>query len=242
MEAHEGHDHMVTSMMEMASSTIAAAMDMTSTRTAATAAATTSKAMSMSMGSSTCKISMLWNWNTIDACFIHRGWHITSRGMFAGSCIGIFLMAFTTMGVNRALREFDRYIVRSRLAEAGIGAGGRSGSMNDKDISVEESADPGATAPVAGGMDTTTPTAYISGIMAGEINGKVYPALWQQLLKAFLYGVYVCGSYFCMLLAMYYNGYVIICLFLGFMFGHFAFTYEPVAERSAVDKNEGCCC
>ena len=36
---------------------------------------------------------MIWNWNTIDTCFIDESWHVKSNGMFAGSCIGVFFLA-----------------------------------------------------------------------------------------------------------------------------------------------------
>ncbi|GAA5920852.1 hypothetical protein JCM1841_002352, partial [Sporobolomyces salmonicolor] len=51
----------------------------------------------MSMGSGSgnssttdaaCKISMMWNWYTIDACFLSKEWHIRSAGGYAGSIIG----------------------------------------------------------------------------------------------------------------------------------------------------------
>lgn len=54
----------------------------------------------------TCKISMLWNWNTIDSCFIARSWHVTTRGMFAGSCIGVFLLVFFSQWLSRLSKEF----------------------------------------------------------------------------------------------------------------------------------------
>ncbi|KAI5843459.1 Ctr copper transporter family-domain-containing protein [Morchella snyderi] len=60
----------------------------------------------------TCKISMFWNWYTIDSCFISRSWHIRSTAMFAGSCIGVFLLVLILEFLRRTQREYDRYIVR----------------------------------------------------------------------------------------------------------------------------------
>lgn len=68
--------------MDMGSSTV---MSMTPTGTGAAAAATET-AMEMSMGGG-CKIDMLWNWNTIDACefYSFSPWNITSNDLQASS-------------------------------------------------------------------------------------------------------------------------------------------------------------
>jgi copper transporter 1 len=56
-------------------------------------------------------VSMLWNWNTVDSCFLAQSWQIKSNGMFAGSVIGIFLLCMAIEGVRRLGREYDRKIV-----------------------------------------------------------------------------------------------------------------------------------
>ena len=55
---------------------------------------------------------MLWNWNTVDACFISSTWKITSAGMFAGSCIGVILLVMFLELLRRCVKEFDRYLLR----------------------------------------------------------------------------------------------------------------------------------
>ena len=55
---------------------------------------------------------MLWNWYTVDACFISSTWHVRSRGAFAGSCIGVVLLVMSLEFLRRAQREFDRYLAR----------------------------------------------------------------------------------------------------------------------------------
>lgn len=64
----------------------------------------------MDMGSS-CKISMLWNWYTVDLCFIARLWHVRSQGMFAGLCIGVFLLVVASQWLHRFCREYDAALV-----------------------------------------------------------------------------------------------------------------------------------
>lgn len=72
--------------------------------------------MSGNAPSHSCKISMLWNWYTIDSCFISRSWHVTSRGMFAGSCIGVFLLVFFSQWLTRVSKEFDQLSMRKENA------------------------------------------------------------------------------------------------------------------------------
>lgn len=57
-----------------------------------------------------CKISMLWNWYTVDACFISETWHITSKGMFGGSCVGVFFFVFAYQWISRVSKEFDALV------------------------------------------------------------------------------------------------------------------------------------
>ncbi|KAI0396984.1 Ctr-domain-containing protein [Xylariaceae sp. FL0594] len=80
-------------------------------------------ATGMEMDSGGCKLSMLWNWNTIDTCFVARSWHIRTEGMMAGSCIGIFLLVVLWEFVRRAGREYDAMIIRqfqARVQNNGI--------------------------------------------------------------------------------------------------------------------------
>jgi copper transporter 1 len=58
---------------------------------------------------------MLWNWYTIDACFLSSSWKITSNGMFAGSCIGVILLVMFLEFLRRLGKEYDRYILFVRL-------------------------------------------------------------------------------------------------------------------------------
>ncbi|KAL1666208.1 Ctr copper transporter family-domain-containing protein [Schizophyllum commune] len=80
-----------------------------------------SDSMGMGMGSGSehaCKISMMWNWNTIDACFISEQWHIRSKADYAGSIVGIFFLVILVEWTRRASREYDRRIVKEYEARA----------------------------------------------------------------------------------------------------------------------------
>jgi copper transporter 1 len=60
---------------------------------------------------------MLWNWDTIDTCFISSSWHVTSAGMFAGSCIGVILLVMLLELLRRSVKEYDRFLLRKHLAQ-----------------------------------------------------------------------------------------------------------------------------
>jgi solute carrier family 31 (copper transporter), member 1 len=70
-----------------------------------------------------CPKQMLWNWYTVDACFISSSWHVTSSGMFAGSCIGVILLVMLLEFLRRSVKEFDRYIIRQHRAKVAASQG-----------------------------------------------------------------------------------------------------------------------
>ncbi|KAH8198985.1 hypothetical protein TruAng_006862 [Truncatella angustata] len=184
--------------MSMDMSGTSTTMDMSATSTAASAAAATTSAMSMSMGDgSSCKISMLWNWYTIDSCFIASSWHNTSSGMFAGSCIGVILLVMSLEFLRRAVKEYDTYLIRTNRVKTNPTAS--DGSSGD-------------------------------GKTAFTDNTGVRPNVLQQAVRAFLHTVQFAVAYFVMLLAMYYNGYIIICIFIGAFLGAFVFQWEILGK------------
>lgn len=59
--------------------------------------------------------------------------------------------------------------------------------------------------------------------------GPFRPSLVEQLVRALLHMLQFAVAYFVMLLAMYFNGYIIICIFIGAFLGSFIFSWEPVS-------------
>lgn len=147
---------------------------------------------------------MLWNWNTVDSCFIAETWHITSKGMFAGSCIGVILLVMALEFLRRSVKEWDRYLIKQHLAkyEGSAAASGSDSGKNGESVTVSNAAIP-----------------------------PFRPNLWQQAIRALLHMMQFAVAYFVMLLAMYYNGYFIICIFIGAYLGAFIFQWEPLTVR-----------
>lgn len=55
---------------------------------------------------------MLFNWYTIDACFLSSSWQINSNGAFAATCIGVMLMVVLLEALRRLGKEFDDHLLR----------------------------------------------------------------------------------------------------------------------------------
>ena len=54
------------------------------------------------------------------------------------------------------------------------------------------------------------------------------PSLVEHSLRSLLHMTQFAVAYIIMLLAMYFNGYIIICIFIGAFLGAFIFSWEPV--------------
>ncbi|KAM5355327.1 hypothetical protein ACJ41O_001973 [Fusarium nematophilum] len=193
----------------------------TMTMSMADATSTASSMDDMGHGAmSSCKISMLWNWNTVDSCFISSSWHVTSKGMFAGSCIGVILLVMSLELLRRSVKEWDRYLLRQHAAAAAAAAAGASNGSD------------------SGKPDNTAAAACAVPLPPFR------PNLWQQAIRALLHMMQFAVAYFIMLLAMYYNGYIIICIFIGAYLGAFIFQWETLSaggNTSATREATVCC-
>lgn len=153
---------------------------------------------------------MLWNWNTIDSCFLSSTWHITSTGMFAGSCIGVILLTMSLEFLRRAVKEYDRYLVRKHADMTPPVASPNHGEGDSVKGPSTSSTAPLQCAPRPQGFR---------------------PSIFEQAIRALLHMVQFAVAYFIMLLAMYYNGYIIICIFIGAYIGSFIFQWETLGTR-----------
>ncbi|KAM0282367.1 hypothetical protein ACHAQH_003046 [Verticillium albo-atrum] len=177
-----------------------------------------------------CKISMLWNWQTIDSCFISETWRITSTGMFAGSCIGVVLLVLSLEALRRAGKEYDRYLIRSHASAATVVSSVSSGAASNDSAS--------------GGKNGSEVTAPL-GAGGVAIIAPFRPSLLQQAVRALLHLLQFGVAYFVMLLAMYYNGYIIICILIGAYLGAFIFHWEKIGGSTgptSAGENSTVCC
>ena len=204
-------------------------MSMAMSGTPTAAAAATKSAMSqsgMDMGGGngdgpTCKISMLWNWFTVDACryspyddldpsssdtgFLAESWHVSSNGVFAVSCIGVVLLVVCLEVLRRVGKEYDRFLVAQFQ---------RQSTRRISESSSE-------------GMPCTTMPTYQ--------NFRYTPL--QQLARSVIHMATFAVAYFIMLLAMYFNGYIIISIFIGALIGKFICDWETVKIPTGSGSN-----
>lgn len=170
---------------------------------------------------------MLWNWYTVDSCFISKSWHNTSKGMFAGSCIGVILLVLALEFLRRAGKEYDRYIVAQHRASLVATANPTSSASSTADAGKNAS----STAAAACAPAAVQP---------------FRPSIVQQAVRALLHMLQFAVAYFVMLLAMYYNGYVIICIFIGAFLGYFIFGWENLqvgkGGNDRMEENVTVCC
>ncbi|KAL4979672.1 Ctr copper transporter [Aspergillus desertorum] len=200
--------------------------------------------MDMDMGGgdsgAQCVISMLWNWNTIDACFLARSWHIRSRGMFAGSCIGVICLVVILELLRRIAREYDAFIIHRAQMRAQYLAPPTQTKSGASFTSPASESDSAIGSNNGIGVQKTTANTET----APAAPFRVRPSLMEQVVRALLHMLQFAVAYFVMLLAMYFNGYIIICIFIGAFLGSFIFSWEYIGggvkenDATAVTK---CC-
>lgn len=160
-----------------------------------------------------CKISMLWNWNTIDACFLASSWHIRSNGMFAASCIGVALLTVCLEALRRLGREYDGLIARQWRAHAAAQSSIRARCC---------ASSAGVCSPRGEedkSLSNLTASTVESATLPTSITLRVTPI--QQLIRALLHAATFGVAYIIMLLAMYFNGFIIISIIIGAGLGKF---------------------
>lgn len=164
---------------------------------------------------------MLFNWYTTDACFLSEGWQIQNNGMFAATCIGVILLVILVEFFRRMGKEYDNFLTRQFERQA----------VAQKAAFVANRLDNSSTS-------TTTGRA---------IRFRVSPL--QQLARALIHALTFGGAYIVMLLAMYFNVYVIICIFIGSGLGKFLCDWMVVQidldsahdEAKGVEETTVCC-
>ncbi|KAI0480263.1 Ctr copper transporter [Xylariaceae sp. FL0804] len=134
--------------------------------------------------------------------------------MFAGSCVGVVLLTMSLAFLRRLHRAYDAHVAAQQSMMRPMGP--PPPSQNSAGRSSKQ---PAATRVppllAATGATASTPRRY---------------SLLQQTIRAFLHMLQFAVAYFVMLLAMYYNGYIIISIFIGAFLGYFVFEWEAAAR------------
>lgn len=153
-----------------------------------------SGSMAASTYTGECKMEMFWNWYTIDACFLAKSWHVKNNAMFAASCVGVALLVVCLEFFRRLGKEHDAYLLR----------------QFQRHVRLQQIALAGVAANCC---DAPPPI--------GPQFATFRASPLQQFCRAVIHGVTLGLAYLVMLLAMYYNGYIIISIILGAILGKF---------------------
>jgi len=127
------------------------------------------------------KMQMLWNWYTIDACFLSSTWHIKSSGMFAGSCIGVICLVMSLEFLRRLNKEYDRYLISKRATSR------CAGIIND---AIDKTGD--QPSPISSTRDPNDNT-----VAPGS--GSYMPSIMEQAIRALSHMLQFAVAYFIML-------------------------------------------
>jgi copper transporter 1 len=139
--------------------------------------------------------------------------------MFAGSCIGVVLLVMSLEFLRRLAQEYDRYIIKRHLQVQAAASAYLSRSGGDEHMPLNDTS------------DRSSP-----GVVAAQYSFR--PSLLQQAGRATLHMLQFGIAYMIMLLAMYYNGYIIISIVIGAWLGSFIFTWQTINTRYAIDIKE----
>lgn len=192
--------------------------------------------------------------------FLSSSWHIRSRGMFAGSCIGTILLVLCLEFLRRMGREYDAFILRrahqrqmylpGSTSMAPTNQARKMGTTSNRNnpncpCDCPQNDDPNLTSPgmessyakLAGSNEVTPVVAEGVHLVDGDVaRNKNFdtlppyrPSPVEQVIRALFHMVQFAVAYFIMLLAMYYNGYIIICIFIGAFLGALIFSWEPLS-------------
>jgi len=152
--------------------------------------------------------------------------------MFAGSCIGVILLVIVLEALRRAGKEYDRCIVKQKMQDlttASPTVVSSASSANGAD---------GNKNPLTHSTPATAPASFAA--------QRFRPTILQQAIRALLHMLQFAVAYFIMLLAMYYNGYLIICIFIGAYIGNFIFGWESFSVGAGgsdrMQENVTVCC
>ncbi|KAL8888059.1 MAG: hypothetical protein Q9215_004439 [Flavoplaca cf. flavocitrina] len=152
-------------------------------------------------------------------------------GKFAGSCIGVICLVICLEFLRRLQREYDAYLVKQhRARNAQIHSSVHEKGPDTGHLTDIEANGMGKT---DGNHVQVTSKSPESGSMASLKPQRLVPTIFQQAIRALIHMLQFSVAYFIMLLAMYYNGYIIISIIIGSYLGAFIFSWEGIKITDA---------
>ena len=184
---------------------------------------------------------MFWNWYTVDACFLSSSWRISSYASFLGACIAVIALVVLLEFLRRLQRIYDRYIFRRAQQEHGSDIDSiTAADNNDHDSSRGDfETIKGYAANVESAPNSAVP--LLVGDWSKNLSFSTPPTTrrffrpsWpQQAVRGAIYTMQFTVAYMIMLLAMYYNGYILLSIFLGVFVGFCMSSWDTFEQNNS---------
>jgi copper transporter 1 len=161
--------------------------------------------------------------------------------MFAGSCIGVVFLVLSLEFLRRLGKEYDRFLARQCRQQQNQASRTRNSDASEEPLDgCINAADPKDSQ-----QHQTRATRRADDCSGGSWNYRLIsrpskPNIKQQLIRALLHMLQFGVAYFIMLLAMYYNGYIIICILIGAFLGAFIFSWDVTGVGPYEDPTVCC--
>lgn len=168
--------------------------------------------------------------------------------MFTGSCIGVIFLVLFLEFLRRLGKEYDRFLARQckqHSASQTLNPNASEEPLNG----YFNAADPKHNQRDHTGIVTTSRAEYQSSSSRSgrrvrsadswsdhPVFRPSKPNTKQQLIRALLHMLQFGVAYFIMLLAMYYNGYIIICILVGTFLGAFIFSWDAIGTEQGAQE------
>lgn len=141
--------------------------------------------------------------------------------MFVGSCIGVIVLVLFLEFLRRLQREYDRHILlhyqeQVRIESKMISHYNSAASKMDSNGDIGSEDPPHSAVPLLGDCERSLPPKRPAQL----------PSAFQQAIRASIYTIQFAVAYMVMLLAMYYNGYILGCIVIAAWLGYFIFSRD----------------
>ncbi|OUT21958.1 hypothetical protein CAS74_002942 [Pichia kudriavzevii] len=196
-----------------------------------------------------CSMSMLWNWNTKDVCFISKQWKTSTRALFGGTCVGVFALLLAINWWRRILVQYRVYSAELRKTEvenwlqAGHPVGDTHTTFTNVDFTKRYNMVAEALIPLLEACKHKWFWA-LNKNLAVQVDDMVYvyPSILEHILYCIGDTMEWSVHHTIMLLFMYFNGYVFISCMIGAFIGFMLFQYKEIDPTRRGDNVSKRCC
>lgn len=136
--------------------------------------------------------------------------------MFSGSCVGVVGLVLLLELLRRLQREYDRLIAQQAQQRKLENESGDDGYAGEDP--------PHSAIPLLSEWAKSLP-------LPSRDSGYL-PTAPQQAVRALLYTLQLAVAYTIMLLAMYYNGYILLSILIGAFIGSFIFSWVDTGNTN----------